>query len=470
MPHKKNSLSLGPANANLACFTILARMRDPKVVPLTPHLGSLLGGGAQLKRDEIDFGFTQKRKCGLSGLSVQKYGGTSVQSVAHIERVAANVQETVRTGAKVIVVVSAMGEQTDELCRLAASLTTTPPRRELDMLLSSGERVTMSLLSMVFDKLSIKAISLTGSQSGILTDSNHGSARIKKLHAARIRSELERHQVIIVAGFQGVCPETKEVTTLGRGGSDLTAVALSIALGADSCDIYTDVAGVLTADPRRVGAAKTISNISWEGMRQLALCGASVVHPRAAALAYRKQMPLRVLSSADPRGAHTTIKGYRIKMEIEEALTEAITHRENQALVMFSCPKIPQSHSAFVQGLEWLQSHDETPLIYHEQKFGDHQYIEAVISGNNSAAFYEFMRQAVGARKLGAEMHTDLASLTLVGAGFLEYPKIMATLYENLSCEPLLVSNQDSAITVVLPMPELGPSLEGLHAAFFANR
>lgn len=230
---------------------------------------------------------------------VLKFGGTSVAEPERIGRVADRVVREYRAGHELVVVVSAMGHATDELIALAESVTPDPQRlhpREFDMLVSAGERISMALLAMALRVRGVEAISFTGSQAAILTDGVHTGARIQEVRATRVREELGRGRVVIVAGFQGVSP-AKEVTTLGRGGSDTTAVALSVALGAERCDIFTDVDGVFTADPRRVPQARCIPELDYDEVLELAYSGAQVLHPRAVELGRRYGVPIRVLSS-----------------------------------------------------------------------------------------------------------------------------------------------------------------------------
>jgi aspartate kinase len=212
---------------------------------------------------------------------VQKYGGTSVADASRIDGVADRVEKTKRAGSDVVVVVSAMGKTTDELSALAEQITDSPPPREMDMLLTAGERITMALLAMALDQRGIAAVSFTGSQAGVLTDSSHGEARIHRITGERVKAALEDGKVVIVAGFQGVDPESKEVTTLGRGGSDTTAVALAASLSAEACEIYTDVDGVFTADPRIVTSARKIPHIGYDDMLTLSLAGAGVLMPHS---------------------------------------------------------------------------------------------------------------------------------------------------------------------------------------------
>lgn len=226
---------------------------------------------------------------------VQKYGGSSVSDVEKIRKVAEKVAATRRAGKDVCVVVSAMGDTTDELLGLAKKVSSAPPRRELDMLLSAGERISMALLSMALNDLGVPAISFTGSQSGIITTDSHAAARIVEVRPMRVHEELEKGKVVIVAGFQGVSTR-KEVTTLGRGGSDTTAVALAAALGAD-CEIYSDVAGVFTADPRVVPAARRLESLSYEEMQELAQAGAKVLNAQAVEFAKEKGIAIHARST-----------------------------------------------------------------------------------------------------------------------------------------------------------------------------
>ncbi len=229
-------------------------------------------------------------------LIVQKYGGTSVGSPERIQSVAARIRDTCQAGHSVVVVVSAMGHTTDELITLAGQVSKAPPRREMDMLLSTGERISMSLLSMALSDLGVPALSLTGSQSGIITDTSHRRARILKILGDRVRQGISDGKVVIVAGFQGVS-ETKEITTLGRGGSDTTAVALAAALKAARCEIYTDVDGIYSADPRDVPGARLWKQIRHDHMVELAARGAGVLHLRSVQLAARYGVPLQVMNS-----------------------------------------------------------------------------------------------------------------------------------------------------------------------------
>jgi aspartate kinase len=261
-------------------------------------------------------------------LVVQKYGGTSVDGSARIRAVAGRVAAARAAGDALVVVVSARGGETDRLLALAREVSSRPSRRELDMLLTTGERVSMALLAMALGDLGIDAISFTGSQSGILTDAAHNAARIVGLRPERIRSELERGRVVIVAGFQGVHPETREITTLGRGGSDTSAVALAAGLGG-RCEIYTDVEGVMTADPRLVTCARLIPRMSYRVCSTLAHLGGRVLHARSVDLAAAHRVPLVVRSSFTD-GAGTEI----VEDDMEGPLVQAVAQRAEVSIVI----------------------------------------------------------------------------------------------------------------------------------------
>ena len=231
------------------------------------------------------------------GIVVQKYGGSSLADAASVKRVARRIVESKRSGHDVVVAVSAMGDSTDELLDLANEVSPLPPARELDMLLTAGERISMALVAMAISDLGFTARSFTGSQAGVITDSVHGRAKIIDVTPGRISTALDDGHVVIVAGFQGVSQDTKEITTLGRGGTDTTAVALAAALRADYCEIYTDVDGVFTADPRIVPTARKLDRVSYEEMLELAACGAKILHLRCVEYARRYDIPIHVRSS-----------------------------------------------------------------------------------------------------------------------------------------------------------------------------
>ncbi|MFP5308047.1 MAG: aspartate kinase, partial [Actinomycetes bacterium] len=261
---------------------------------------------------------------------VQKYGGTSVGDVDRIKRVADRIARTRRGGDQVVVVVSAMGKSTDQLIDMAEDISDDPPGRELDMLLTAGERISMALVAMALHELQVPARSFTGSQAGIITDSVHGRARILDITPGRVHEALDEGDVVIVAGFQGVSQDTKDVTTLGRGGSDTTAVALAAALGAEVCEIYTDVDGVYTADPRIVPDAKVLHAVSYEEMLEMAATGARVLMLRCVEYARNYGVVIRVASSfSDAPGTYIREEDERM----EKAIISGVTHDTTEAKV-----------------------------------------------------------------------------------------------------------------------------------------
>jgi aspartate kinase len=264
-------------------------------------------------------------------LVVQKFGGTCMGSPERIQGVARRVARDLAAGGSRVVVVSAMGKTTDDLLALASQVSKAPPHREIDMLLTAGERISMALLSMALADLGVAAVSLTGSQCGIVTDRSHRRARIRRILGDRAREGLAAGKVVIVAGFQGVSEEGKEITTLGRGGSDTTAVALAAVLGAERCDIYTDVDGVYSADPRLVQGAHLHAQISFESMLELAARGAGVLHPRSVALARKFKVPVRVLNGlveGDRKGTEV-----REMKAMEETQVVGVTADEDRAVL-----------------------------------------------------------------------------------------------------------------------------------------
>jgi aspartate kinase len=269
------------------------------------------------------------------GTVVQKYGGSSVADAESIKRVARRIVETKKTGNDVVVVVSAMGDSTDELIDLANQVSPAPPGRELDMLLTAGERISMALLAMAIGNLGHDARSFTGSQAGVITDGTHGKAKIIDVTPGRIEQALEAGAIAIVAGFQGVSQGTKDITTLGRGGSDTTAVALAAALEADVCEIYTDVDGVFTADPRIVPTAQRRDRISYEEMLEMAACGAKILHLRCVEYARRYDIPIHVRSSFSQKDGtwivnDSIVNEHEVDL-MEQAIIAGVAHDRSEA-------------------------------------------------------------------------------------------------------------------------------------------
>jgi len=411
-------------------------------------------------------------------LVVQKFGGTSVANVARLRRVAGIVAGTRRAGSSVVVVVSAMGDETDRLMRLARSVAPNPPKRELDMLLTSGERQSTALLSMALRSRGLDAVSFTGSQVGIITDDNHADARIAEIRGERLREALRQGRIPIVAGFQGVSPE-REITTLGRGGSDTTAVALAAHLGAQWCDIYTDVSGVFTEDPRQFKGVRLLPELSYQEMLELANGGAQVLHPRACALAAKYHVAIRVRSSFRT-GEGTVIKessrskgqaskrGGRppaVDAALEKAFVRAITHAGD--LCRLSLIKVPRVPKCLAQGVTQL-ARERVPLVFFahgvptNNRF-DLSYIVAQTEYARTRKIMERIRTRVKAERL--DVQRNLGSVSVVGPGVGSDAEIIADLFEIISRLGIHVdafSTAETKITVFLHRPELKRTVTAL--------
>ena len=292
-------------------------------------------------------------------LIVQKYGGTSVGSIERIKNVARRVAKARKDGHRVVVVVSAISGETDKLINLAQQISETPDEREMDMLLSTGERVTIALLAMALHEAKVPAVSLTGRQSGIITDEAHTRARIKSIEADRIKKALAEKKVVVVAGFQGIT-ENSDVTTLGRGGSDLTAVAIAAAISADFCDIYTDVDGVYTTDPNIVPQARKLDKISYDEMLEMASLGAKVLQTRSVEFAKKYNVPVRVLSSFhDVPGTLVT----KEDKAMEKVVVAGVAYDKNQAKVTLSdVPDKPGVAAKLFGKIAVIDRHDKSLL------------------------------------------------------------------------------------------------------------
>jgi aspartate kinase len=397
---------------------------------------------------------------------VQKYGGTSVGTLERIAGVAQHIKDSqTQTHHKLVIVVSAMGSFTDELVAMGKGLHPSPPKREFDMLLSAGERISAALLSISLDRIGVSSVSLTGSQSGILTDEVHGNARITKILNKRIHEELAKYDVVIIAGFQGVSPLTKDVTTLGRGGSDLTAVALAISLEATGCEIYTDVPGVMTADPRQVAQAQLIKTLPWDIMGELATAGAGVVHHRAALVAQKFKMPFEIRSSQNPNIVGTKVEGYI--METPHVI--AVTSKSNQTLIRYSVSSEKTVSKLLSDGLQWLWKHEQSPSVfrsYHNGTFG----IEAVIDSSLVESFLEFQTSVAAAQgiSLGSPMHLrNLSMITVVGVGFRHAPEIVQKTLTVFDSMPKIFEVKDHFILISVASDEETEYVNKLHNTFF---
>ncbi len=403
-------------------------------------------------------------------LLVQKFGGTSVGSPERIRRVAERVSRCRREGHDLVVVVSAMGDTTDDLLALARSVTERPERRhprELDMLLTAGERVSIALLAMAIRDAGVEAISFTGSQAAIITDSQHTGARIEEVRADRVREELAGGRVVIVAGFQGVS-RSREVTTLGRGGSDTTAVALAAALGAERCDIFTDVDGVYSADPHVVPDARRLPCVGYEEMVELAVSGAQVLHPRAVEIAARYQVPVRVLSSLDPgEEGGTLIASRRPTME-DPAITGVASEGGYAQLVLRGLPPAMTTMTTVLSRL--TDAGVSVDLLTQVDRADGRRAIQITVSEAELPDALEICRSVVG--ELGGEgvdERRGLARVALVGGGMHKRPGVFARVFETLRAEGVdvhAVSSSSVSIVLMVDAAEEERAVRLVHHAF----
>jgi aspartate kinase len=388
-------------------------------------------------------------------LVVQKYGGTSVGSIDRIKHVAAHIAKTVSQGDQVVAVISAMGDQTDELLAMAHAISPNPPRRELDMLLTSGERIAMALVSIALNDIGQKAVSLTGSQSGIITDTVHGNARISRIGAHRIQDHLAQGQVVIVAGFQGVSAESKEITTLGRGGSDLSAIALAAALGARCCQLYKDVDGVCSADPRVVPQAKVLPQISWDAMNAMAWAGASVLHPRGAHLAAKFIIPIEIRSSFHLDREGTFVKGIS---QMEQMVVQAVTHKKNMSVVTGLLAD--DGHKSLEALRMWLWQRGETPQIQTQMATSEGlEFCWSMPQGLVHEAIEVLMQNR---KTIRGPKGDDCALITVIGSGFWQSPETLEKVHRVIA-NPKLLDVKNNALTVAVANEQLETVLQGLH-------
>ena len=410
------------------------------------------------------------------GLVVQKYGGSSVADATSIKRVAQRIVETKKHGHDVCVVVSAMGDTTDELIDLAEQVSPLPPGRELDMLLTAGERIAMALLAMAIHDLGVEARSFTGSQAGVITTSAHGRARIIDVTPGRIQGALDEGAVAIVAGFQGVSPDTKDVTTLGRGGSDTTAIALAAALKAQVCEIYTDVDGVFTADPRIVPSAKQLPFVSFEEMLELAACGAKILHLRCVEYARRFSLPIHVRSSFSHRegtwvaASTAQIPGFKGDL-VEQPIISGVAHDRSEAKVtVVGVPDKPGEAALIFETLADNEVHIDMIV----------QNVSAAATGVTDISFTlpkADAQKAIAAldkakARIGfAALQYDdqIGKISLVGASMRTHPGVSALFFRALAdagVNAQMISTSEIRISVVTRTDELDAAVNAVHTAF----
>jgi len=403
-------------------------------------------------------------------LVVQKYGGSSVATAERIKRVAERIVATRKAGNDVVVVVSAMGDTTDELMDLAQQVAPVPPARELDMLLTSGERISNALVAMAIHSLGAEARSFTGSQAGVITDSTHGRARIIDVTPGRIRAALDAGAIALVAGFQGVSQDTKDITTLGRGGSDTTAVALAAALKADVCEIYTDVDGVFSADPRIVPNAAKLESITYEEMLEMAAAGAKVLMLRCVEYARRYHVPVHVRSSYSDN-AGTMVTGSMEDLTVEQALITGVAHERGEAKVTVA--EVPD-HPGVAARIFRTIADAEIDIDMVVQNISraaegrtDITFTLPKDDGPRAVAALDGRKQEIG---FGAIVYNDhVGKVSLIGAGMRSHPGVTATFCEALADAGVnidIISTSEIRISVLVRDVELDTAVKAIHAAF----
>jgi aspartate kinase len=398
-------------------------------------------------------------------LVVQKFGGTSVGDADRIRAVADHVTRTRRNGDEVVVVVSAMGKTTDDLLRLANDVSRIQPPRELDMLLTSGERVTMALLVMALAELGIDAMSFTGSQAGIITDTTHTKATIIEVRADRLREALKAGRVPVVAGFQGVSTD-KDVTTLGRGGSDTTAVAMAAALGADACEIYTDVSGVFSADPRIVPEARRLMKVSFEEMLEVAASGGRVLSLRSVEFARNHHVPLHVRSSFTWEPGTWVVEE---DVSMEQPVVTAITHDTSEAKVTVTgVPDRPGVAAHLFRSLADAKVNVDT-IVQNTSRHGttDISFTVPKVDLDTSLQTVGSLAPEIGAGEVTSD--DTIAKVSLVGAGMRSHPGVSATMFETLAEAGInieMISTSSIRISCVVRADRVEEAVRILHAAF----
>ena len=417
-------------------------------------------------------------------LIVQKYGGSSVADADHIRRVAKRITETYQAGHRVVVVVSAMGDTTDNLLDMADQLTMDPPQREMDILLSAGERISMALLAMAINAEGVPASSYTGAQAGVRTDTRYGRASIVGMVPERVARSINEGRVAIVAGFQGV-NDRNDVTTLGRGGSDTSAVALAAALKAHVCEIYTDVDGLFTADPRIVSKARQVQHLNYEDTLELAANGAKILHLRAVEFARRYQVPLHVRSSFSrrdgtwisdspaPPGLWDLVpKSARTPQEdnVEGPIISGIAHDRSQAkITVVGVPDTPGKAAMIFQVVAEAEANIDM-IVQNISVTGNRSNISFTLPEGDAESTMQALAEAkerIGFASM--RLNPNIGKLSLIGAGMRTNPGVSATLFEALSKAGIniqIISTSEVRISVVTDLSELDKAVRAVHTAF----
>jgi aspartate kinase len=405
------------------------------------------------------------------GLIVQKYGGSSVADAEGMKRVAARIVASKKDGNQVVVVVSAMGDTTDELIDLANAVTPIPGGRELDMLLTAGERISMALLAMAISNLGHEARSFTGSQAGVITNSAHGRARIIDVTPGRIQEALADGAIAIVAGFQGISQDTKDITTLGRGGSDTTAVALAAALDADVCEIYTDVDGVFSADPRVVPSARKLKTVTYDEMLELAAAGAKVLHLRCVEYARRFNLPIHVRSSFSPNEGTWVVESHPGGDNMEQAIISGIAHDKTEAKI--TIVGVPDRTGVAARIFQAIADADiNIDMIVQNVSAAatgltDISFTVPKAEGANATATLQRIQGEVGFASI--QYDDSIGKLSLVGAGMRSHPGVTATFFAAMAEAGVnieMISTSEIRISIICRESDLEKGVRAAHTAF----
>ena len=407
------------------------------------------------------------------GRIVQKYGGSSVADAESIKRVARRIARTRGDGHDVIIVISAMGDTTDELMDLALQVSPRPKSRELDMLLTTGERQSAALLAMALSDLGVDAVSYTGSQAGVITTPTHGNARIIDITPGRVETALQEGNVAIVAGFQGVSQTTKDVTTLGRGASDTTAVALAAALGADYCEIYSDVDGVFTADPRIVPSARKIDQIGYEEMMELAASGAKILHLRCVEYARRENVTVHVRSSFTDLSGTWVLPQEEVEKgsPMEEAIITGVAHDRGEAkITIVGVPDQVGEAAAIFKAVADREINIDM-IVQNVSRLSDVatdiSFTLPMADGRKAIEALEDIRDTVGFKEL---LYDDqVGKVSIVGVGMRSHPGVTATFFDALAKEQVnlqMISTSEIRISVVVGADDVDRAVRAAHTAF----
>jgi len=404
----------------------------------------------------------------LRRIIVQKFGGTSVADTEKIKNVAKTVIKEKNNGNDVVVVVSAMGHTTDYLVKMAKDIATVPSGRELDMLLSTGEGVSIALLAMAIQAEGYEAVSFNAMQVGILTENIHSKARIVKVETEKLKKNLNDGKIIVVAGFQGVT-EDGEITTLGRGGSDTSAVALAAALNAERCDIYTDVEGVYTTDPRVVKNASKLNEISYEEMLELAHAGANVLHPRSVETAKLNHVPLRVRSSFKTDDLGTLILGVE-KMEIDRPVTGVAADLSQTRIVVCDVPDIPGQAANIFSKLAQDNISVDMIIQSYARKVSNTNDIAFTVDSVDTDKTIATLNSLKDTLKCGEiQVDREIAKVSIVGAGMIDRPGIASTMFDvlaKLSVNIKMISTSEIKISCLVNKENAEKAVKALHEEF----